>query len=245
MQNKFTPRWGGVAVILLALSVCSPSQGLARSRHRDAARPDLAAVNVANEAPFLLAALPQFPEARFSMDERPLLITTEMRMRRETRPITPIVRMSDELEPNAQRTVRAAIAPERTVYERITRWNSVVVMRKIVGRLMTRAGRPAIIIKGTPRTALTMVATAYTGSSAGYNGGGQTATGAAARYGVVAVDPRLIPLGSRLFIPGYGHAVAADTGGAILGHRVDLCMNSLGAALNFGRQVIKVYVLRR
>ena len=69
---------------------------------------------------------------------------------------------------------------------------------------------------------MTMEATAYLPGDGG--GAGITATGIPATYGVAAVDPSVIPLGSRLYIPGYGEAVAADTGGAIYGYRIDLCM---------------------
>ena len=53
----------------------------------------------------------------------------------------------------------------------------------------------------------------------------------------------IIPLGSRLYIPGYGTAIAADTGGAIYGYRIDLCMESYAEAMDFGRRVVTVYVL--
>ncbi len=72
---------------------------------------------------------------------------------------------------------------------------------------------------------------------------GLTAMGIPARRGVVAVDPRIIPLGSKVFIPGYGVAIAADTGGAIKGEKVDLCMETYGECMNFGRRYIEVYVL--
>ena len=49
-------------------------------------------------------------------------------------------------------------------------------------------------------------------------------------------DPDVIPLGTRLFIPGYGEAIAADTGGAIVGNKIDLVMDSYGEAMDFGRQ---------
>jgi 3D (Asp-Asp-Asp) domain-containing protein len=88
---------------------------------------------------------------------------------------------------------------------------------------------------------LTMEATAYLPSDGG--GSGITASGMAAGRGVVAVDPDVIPLGTHLYIPGYGMAIAADTGGAICGDRIDLCMESYGEAMQFGRRDITVYVL--
>lgn len=72
---------------------------------------------------------------------------------------------------------------------------------------------------------------------------GITASGIPARQGIVAVDPDVIPLGSRVFIPGYGLALAADTGGAIVGNRIDLCMENSGEAWRFGRRGVKVYLI--
>ena len=87
----------------------------------------------------------------------------------------------------------------------------------------------------------TMEATAYIPSDGG--GSGITASGIPAARGCVAVDTSVIPLGTRLFIPGYGIAIAADTGGAIYGNRVDLCMDTYGEAMAFGRRTVEVYVL--
>jgi uncharacterized protein YabE (DUF348 family) len=91
------------------------------------------------------------------------------------------------------------------------------------------------------RAAMSMVATAYTANCSGCSG--TTASGQHAGHGIVAVDPRVIPLGSHLYIPGYGHAVAGDTGGAIHGNRVDLGFNSDADAMQFGRRSVTVYVL--
>ena len=99
------------------------------------------------------------------------------------------------------------------------------------------------VSRGIPRyrAAYTMHASAYLPSDGG--GSGITATGIPARHGVVAVDPNVIPLGSRLYIPGYGEAIAADTGGAIVGHTIDLCMESYDEAIQFGRRSVEVYVI--
>ena len=88
---------------------------------------------------------------------------------------------------------------------------------------------------------MAMEATAYLPTDG--DGAGMTAMGIPATYGVVAVDPSIIPLGSRVYIPGYGEAIAADTGGAIVGYCIDLCMESYAQAMDFGRRVVTVYVL--
>jgi 3D (Asp-Asp-Asp) domain-containing protein len=87
-----------------------------------------------------------------------------------------------------------------------------------------------------------MIATAYTAACDGCSG--ITVTGVHAGHGIVAVDPRFIPLGTRLYVPGYGRALAADIGGAIQGRRIDLCFDSMPEARRFGRREIVVYVLR-
>ena len=91
---------------------------------------------------------------------------------------------------------------------------------------------------------------ASTGKSPGHPGYGITASGMRTRPGVVAVDPRVIPLGSRLYIesmqngvPSYGRAVAADTGGAIKGNKIDLFFKTSREVNNWGVRKVKVYVL--
>jgi uncharacterized protein YabE (DUF348 family)/3D (Asp-Asp-Asp) domain-containing protein len=107
-------------------------------------------------------------------------------------------------------------------------------------------GLPAL---GRVRAVLTMLATAYdpgprsTGKRPGSPDYGVTASGLPAGYGVVAVDPRVIPLGTRLYIPGYGFAIAGDTGGAIVGQRIDVGFATEQEALNFGRRMVDVYIL--
>jgi len=84
-------------------------------------------------------------------------------------------------------------------------------------------------------TSMTVVATAYALP-------GRTASGSPAGWGAVAVDPSVIPLGSRLSVPGYGPGVAADTGGAIQGARIDLWFPSVAQAHAWGSRVVTITV---
>ena len=90
-----------------------------------------------------------------------------------------------------------------------------------------------------------MVATAYFSGGGGLNGNGITATGLQARKGICAVDPKVIPLGTKLFIPGYGEALAADTGGWVKGNRIDLVFEDLSECYRYGRRKIKVYLVQK
>lgn len=90
-----------------------------------------------------------------------------------------------------------------------------------------------------------VTATAYTAGCSGCSG--ITATGinlkANPNLKVIAVDPSVIPLGSKVWVEGYGHAVAGDTGGAIKGNRIDLHVPTKQAAYNFGKRKVKVKVI--
>lgn len=72
-----------------------------------------------------------------------------------------------------------------------------------------------------------------------------TALGLRAGYGVVAVDPKVIPLGSRLYIEGYGYALAGDTGSRIKGSRIDLGFDTRRQAIRFGRRPVRVYIIQK
>lgn len=87
-----------------------------------------------------------------------------------------------------------------------------------------------------------MQATAYTSTDAGCST--RTASGLSTFEGVVAVDTSVIPLGTKLYIEGYGIAVAADTGGAINGHKIDVYFNTASECIQFGRRQQNVYILK-
>jgi 3D (Asp-Asp-Asp) domain-containing protein len=77
-------------------------------------------------------------------------------------------------------------------------------------------------------------------SSTGYSLPGHTSTGIPVGFGVVAVDPSVIPLGTRITIPGYGEGVAADTGGGVRGADIDLWFPTLASARAWGRRTVTI-----
>lgn len=82
-----------------------------------------------------------------------------------------------------------------------------------------------------------MVATAYTHT------GNRTASGVYPYHGVMAVDTSVIPMGTRVYVDGYGYATALDRGGAIVGNRIDLFFETRYEALNWGVRRVNVYFL--
>ncbi len=92
-----------------------------------------------------------------------------------------------------------------------------------------------VIALRAPRLEVTATAYALPGQT--------TASGIPAGKGVVAVDPRVIPLGTRVWIDGYGEAVAGDTGAFIRGLRIDLGMQTAGDAFRFGVQPVALFIL--
>ena len=118
-----------------------------------------------------------------------------------------------------------------------------------LGRVIVEPAENTVIRRGLARSIktpqgykryskrITCEATAYTHT--GY----RTATGIMPYVGVVAVDPRYIPLGTKMFIPGYGMALAADTGGDMIYHRIDGFLNSEYECIQWGRRNVEVYIL--
>ncbi len=124
-----------------------------------------------------------------------------------------------------------------------TRVTRAPVNQETLAGIRVREARALPSRAGTYRRmrSFSMVATGYSP----YEGSAQglCANGMHAGYGVVAVDPRLIPLGSKLYIEGYGYALAGDTGGAIKGNRIDLGHTTFREAYSVGRRRVTVWVL--
>jgi 3D (Asp-Asp-Asp) domain-containing protein len=108
---------------------------------------------------------------------------------------------------------------------------------------LTRDAAPVAVDVAATLPAPTRVEAAggtITVSATGYALGGRTATGIPVGYGVAAVDPSVIPLGTHMTVPGYGEAVAADTGGSVVGATIDLWFPTEAAANAWGRRTVTI-----
>jgi len=173
----------------------------------------------------------------------------------ETEPIRYEVQFvpSRTLAPGRAEKVQDGVDGEVKRMVQYTLLDGKVIEKAVLWETRTEP-RPAIIRYGAHNTEMTrgytrskvlaMEATAYCACSLCGSGSGKTALGIQARQGVVAVDPSVIPLNTIVYVEGYGLAIAADTGGALKGNRIDLCFNSHSEALRFGRKQVKVHLLR-
>ena len=120
--------------------------------------------------------------------------------------------------------------------------------KQITNKQPTKTNTSTPTNQAAPQSAgktLTVTATAYTPYCAGCSG--ITATGINVKSNpnmkVIAVDPRIIPLGSKVWVEGYGTAIAGDTGGAIKGHKIDLLMPNNSQAKSWGVRTVTIKVL--
>jgi uncharacterized protein YabE (DUF348 family) len=126
---------------------------------------------------------------------------------------------------------------------------SRTVLKEPVERVL-RVGTAGEIVRGGQTIrflkAVTMTATAYEPSpvSCGAGATGYTYVGLKATRGIIAVDPRVIPLWTKVYVDGYGFAVAGDTGSAIKGNRIDVCFDTVEEALHWGVKKVKLYILQ-
>jgi 3D (Asp-Asp-Asp) domain-containing protein len=146
------------------------------------------------------------------------------------------------------RQTTAALAAART--QRVTYLASLArqnrLTRRQIASLDTRARRVVEQAQTVQEHAATspppvlVGARTMTVTATGYSLPGHTSTGLPVGPGIVAVDPSVIPLGTRMTIPGYGEAVAADTGSAVIGYTIDLWFPTLADALAWGRRTVTI-----
>ncbi len=152
--------------------------------------------------------------------------------------------------------VEGKIGRERIVYKTITAADGSVKVKKISQNCLVKPVTQVVRVGTAPsvktedgykrvKKKMTVQATAYwTHDPVDASGTGIAYDGTpAVPYKTIAVDPRVIPLQSQVYIPGIGKVRANDTGSAIKGKIIDIAMDSRKAAWNWGRRTIEVYIL--
>jgi 3D (Asp-Asp-Asp) domain-containing protein len=175
---------------------------------------------------------------------------------REPIPHPTLRKDSTELRNGSSQTLRNGKDGVKVSIYEVKVQGTTELERKLVSEKTIKQPVPEVVAVGrrgnlpsrgyfSGRKSLTMIATGYDPSPAsnGGNTSGRSAIGLKVGHGVVAVDPKFIPLGTRLYIEGYGYAVAADTGGAIKGNRIDLGHDTKSKANQVGRRSVIVHIL--
>jgi 3D (Asp-Asp-Asp) domain-containing protein len=159
-------------------------------------------------------------------------------VQREPIPYPTLRKPTSQLRSGTYRTVHEGSNGEKEVVYRVySRTDGVELRREVESTRIIKKPVAEVIEEGrsaqlpsrgyfSGRRVVLMVATTYDPYHDGSSFHGRTFSGLLGGYGVVAVDPRFIPIGTRLYIEGYGYAIAADTGGAIKGNRIDLAIDS-------------------
>lgn len=147
---------------------------------------------------------------------------------------------------------------ENTLRQQVTQGmnDKIAPYEKELGILAALLNKQSLAVTRTPDTKalpgapsnykriLDMTATAYApGPLDNGKWNNQTYVGGIVQHGVAAVDPNVIPMGTKLWVEGYGEAIANDQGSAIKGNRIDLAFNNRSEALAYGIQKVKIYVL--
>ncbi|MGH4140761.1 3D domain-containing protein [Clostridium sp.] len=157
------------------------------------------------------------------------------------------------------KVLQIGVPGQKSVTVNVTYENGKEVSRKVISEKVIKAAKSKIIVQGTlpkitfsrggsltpSKDILTVKATAYSADEMNnaYTASGIKNVRNANGYSTIAVDPRIIPMGTKLYVEGYGYAIAADKGSAIKGNFIDVFFNTNKEAVNWGVKYIKVQIL--
>ena len=194
-------------------------------------------------------------------------VATEYEKSTATIDYTTEVRKDSSLQKGKSKILQEGVPGEKEVTTKVVYEDGVEVSREIVEETTKKAPVSKIVAEGSGQvivasrggvsvkvnesgvpystSVLSVKATAYW---RGDDGGTITSTGtvpvrSSSGWSTIAVDPRVIPYGTRVYVEGYGYAIAEDTGGAIKGNRIDVFMNSAQDCYNWGVRTVKVHIL--
>lgn len=172
-----------------------------------------------------------------------------------------VQKSNNDMEKGTSKVIQEGKSGEQLVTTKIVYEDGKEIARQVVSQVTNKEPVQKILAIGTLgavpnlsrgglkvlyQTSIRVKATAYTPIE---TGGWGTASGSTARrnadgFSTIAVDPRVIPLGTRVYVEGYGYAVAEDTGGAIKGNIIDVFFTSTSEMYNWGTRWVNIYILK-
>lgn len=172
-----------------------------------------------------------------------------------------VEKKDDNIEKGVQKVINSGKEGKQEKHYEVTIENGQEVTRKLLKTETVQKSEDRVVALGTKvvQTSTTVASrgndsvskefyvnsTAYTANCNGCSG--TTATGVNLKANpnakVIAVDPSVIPLGTKVYVEGYGYAVAADTGSAIKGNKIDVFLSSKSAAYRWGSKRVKIKIL--
>ena len=165
-----------------------------------------------------------------------------------------VVKNDDNLDNSVNKTVQEGVPGEKEIIYEVVYENGKEVSKKAIAEQVVKQPTEKIVVKGTLNTLalsrgekvvykkkIPVVATAYSGHT--ITASGNVPKRNPGGMSTIAVDPKLIPLGTKVYVEGYGYAIAHDTGGVIKNNKIDLFMNSSSEAYTWGVRNVNMYVI--
>ncbi|OPJ64948.1 cell wall-binding protein YocH precursor [Clostridium chromiireducens] len=181
-------------------------------------------------------------------------VETKNLVEKETINFDTIVEKDENLDSSVQKVKSDGVNGEKEITYEIIYKDGVEISRNIKSTKTILEPKNEIVVKGTGQVyasrggesitykkKLDCEATAYSNHS--ITATGRTPVRNQGGLSTIAVDPRVIPLGSKVYVEGYGYAIAADTGGAIKGNKIDIYLNSSNECNNWGRRSVNVLIV--
>lgn len=184
-------------------------------------------------------------------------VTTDTVQTTEDIAYNTVVKNDDTLAKSTKKVQQEGQNGKKTITTKIVYEDGKEVSRKVIGEKVDKEPVDKVVLQGTLSVvnvdrggeakyskSMKVKATAYSSVGNAYTASGMATKRDPNGYSTIAVDPRVIPLGTKLYVEGYGYAIAADTGGAIKGNIIDVFFRSESEAVRWGVKYVNIYILK-
>lgn len=202
-------------------------------------------------------------DTKLSKDMKVTITRVETKVSTESAPVAfdTVVKKDSNMLSSQKKVLQEGQSGEKQITTSVVYENGKEVSRKVIKEVVTKPPVSRILAQGTLASlplsrgttsassgkSIRVKATAYwavNGVGTTYTASGRKAVRDPGGYSTIAVDPRVIPLGTKVYVEGYGYAIAADKGTAVNGNFIDVFFNTYQEACNWGLKYVNVYILQ-